>query len=123
MTAVCQGTIVRLWRTLLADPDCPDHLELSQLDEVIQWPGPTNRLQAILTFICERLRKQLGGRAFTRISTSTHGNGIRVTEVSWLPSKRYDDVLVVGRSRSVLPSSLKWNCQRLHLMFQEFGGI
>lgn len=96
MTAVGQGTLVQLWRKLLADPDCPDHFELSQLGEVIQRPSPTNRLQAILAFICEQLRNQLGGRAFTRIAISTHGNGIRVPEVSWLPSERFDDVLVVG---------------------------
>lgn len=96
MADVGKGTLVQLWRQLREDSDCPAHFELSQQGEVVQRPSPTNRLQAILAFICEQLREQLGGHAFTRIAISTHGNGIRVPDISWLPSERYDDILAVG---------------------------
>lgn len=86
--AIRREELVRRWNALAADPECPDHYELTEFGELILSPRPTNDHQVIATEIAVRLTAQLGPRAATEIAVYT-GRGIRVPDVVWKPPTRW----------------------------------
>lgn len=65
-------------------------------------PPSTNNRQALAAVVMEQLGEQLGSPAFPRLSVLT-SVGVRVPEVSWLPSKRWAEALKDGPLEVVPP--------------------
>lgn len=92
--ALGRDELAQLWRQLSSDPDGPEHFELSEHGETILSPSPTNRHQAIVAWVQEQLREQLGGRAFVELAVNTgDAAGVRKPDVSWLPAERWPETL------------------------------
>ena len=91
--ALGRDELAQLWRQLSLDPNGPERFELSEHGEIILSPSPTNRHQAIVAWVQEQLREQLGGRAFVELAVSTDLAGVRKPDVSWLPQERWPETL------------------------------
>jgi len=83
--AIRREELVRRWNALAADPECPDHYELTEFGELVLSPRPSNDHQAIASEVAARLAAELGPRAATDIAVYTD-RGIRVPDVVWMPS-------------------------------------
>lgn len=92
-----------LWARACADPGSPDRFEMSEHGELLWRSVRTNRRQAIVSWVCDTVVAQLGGRAFGQLCVRTTGAGIRVPDVSWLPDDRVDEALVDGPLRTCPP--------------------
>jgi Uma2 family endonuclease len=80
--------LIERWNELAADPDSPDHYELSEFGELILSPKPTNDHQRIAFAVARALEAQLGPEAGIEISVYTD-RGIRVPDVVWMPAARW----------------------------------
>ena len=86
-----RAALLRRWQELGADPDTPDYYELNQYGEVIMSPRPTNDHQRVLQEVALALMTCLGHRAVPEISVLTD-RGVRVPDVVWMPTDRWDQV-------------------------------
>jgi Uma2 family endonuclease len=83
--------LIERWNELAADPDSPDHYELSEFGELILSPKPTNDHQRIALAVVRALEAQLGPEAGVDISVYTD-RGIRVPDAVWMPAARWLEV-------------------------------
>lgn len=98
-----QQALHERWAQLARDPRSPDYYELNEHGELVVQLVPTPRHQMAVAWVCEQLREQLGGRAFTGLAVDTRNAGIRVPDVAWLPDERIDEALCDGPLRGCPP--------------------
>jgi Uma2 family endonuclease len=88
-TAVRSEDLAQRWNVLATDPEAPDYYELNEFGEVILSPRPTNLHQLRVQSVVDELNRQLGPRAVSEVSVLTD-RGIRVPDVSWMPTERWN---------------------------------
>ncbi len=78
-----------LWADLAKNDQLPDWYELTEHGELIMSPRPETRHQRLCTQIAFQLQAQLNGEAVVEAAVLTTTAGIRVPNVTWMPSSRW----------------------------------
>ncbi|MGB0911919.1 MAG: hypothetical protein ACPGYT_16280 [Nitrospirales bacterium] len=80
------------WAEMAQREQLPDWYELTEHEEVIMSPKPSNRHQRLCTEIAFQLRSQLGGEAVVEAAILTTSAGVRVPNVVWMPTEKWSIV-------------------------------
>lgn len=91
-TLVSPDELIQRWAELAQDEQSPDYYELTEYGELVLSPKPTNRHQRLCTEIAFQLRSQLGGEAVVEAAILTASAGVRVPDVVWMPTARWDQL-------------------------------
>ena len=91
-TLVSAEELTQRWAELAQDEQSPDYYELTEYGELVLSPKPTNRHQRLCTEIAFQLRSQLGGEAVVEAAILTASAGVRVPDVVWMPTARWDQL-------------------------------
>lgn len=90
-TLVSPDELIQRWAELAQDEQSPDYYELTEYGELVLSPKPTNRHQRLCTEIAFQLRSQLGGEAVVEAAILTASAGVRVPDVVWMPTAKWED--------------------------------
>jgi len=91
-TLVSPDELTQRWAELAQDEQSPDYYELTEYGELVWSPKPTNRHQRLCTEIAFQLRSQLGREAVVEAAILTASAGVRVPDVVWMPTARWDQL-------------------------------
>lgn len=89
-TLLSQQELAQRWRELVADPNTPEFVELSEFGELILSPTPTNRHERVAFRVARALEQQLGAEASTAVSVQTKTRGVRRPDAVWMPPEKWD---------------------------------
>jgi len=87
-----QADLAQRWREIVADPQTPEFVELSEFGELILTPPPTNKHELVAFEMAAMLKAQLGPRACVAISVSTKARGVRRPDAIWMKADQWQDV-------------------------------
>ena len=88
-TTLTAADLALIWRQCAQDESLPDRYELTEHGELVMSPSLTNRHQRVCTEIAFQLRMQLGGEAVVEAAVLTQSAGVRVPDVTWMPTPRW----------------------------------
>lgn len=92
-TILSSSELHALWHQFAVDETLPDRYEITEHGELIMTPKPSNRHQLICAEVAFQLRTQLRGKAVVEAAVLTASAGVRVPDVVWMPTERWNVVI------------------------------
>ena len=91
-TTLSAAELAQIWREWDEHETLPDRHEVTEHGEIVMCPRRSNTHQLICAEIAFCLQAQLGGEAVGAVSLLTATAGIRVPDVTWMPTARWNSL-------------------------------